>query len=80
MPSGVSPTTYRGIIEVRNANNDDVLGYISKNLFGGSQYIIDIFDSAVIVNFVAGEGAATSTQIEITTEVNQIKNQPASAW
>lgn len=57
-----------------------MLGYISKNLFGGSQYIIDIFDSAVIVNFVAGEGAATSTQIEITTEVNQIKNQPASAW
>jgi len=64
-PSDLPPQTkktYNGIIEVRNSANDNLLGYIGKNLVnGGAQFGIDSSrDNAVPVSFQTGPSGSGS--------------------
>jgi hypothetical protein len=63
-------TTYRGIFQVTNAANNQVLGYISKSTFSQAQYRYQPNESdAVIVTFQAPSGQTSLTGVEVTATV-----------
>ena len=66
-PVQVDKVTYTGVIEILNANNGHVIGYISKNLGnGGTQFVYDpSISNALIVSFQT-DGTGDGTQLDIS--------------
>ncbi|PVF94002.1 WSC-domain-containing protein [Serendipita vermifera] len=66
-------TTYRGILQVVDAGNGAVLGYISKHLAnGGVQYALGNEADAVHVTFQGTLAATSFRGVELTAEVCSI--------
>lgn len=60
--------TKQGIVQVTNAANGAVLGYISKNSFSGAQYRYQPNEvDAMAISFDAPQGATSVTQARITS-------------
>ncbi|KAH8814554.1 hypothetical protein DL96DRAFT_416441 [Flagelloscypha sp. PMI_526] len=62
-PSDLPPVPYSGIIEVHNADNGNLIGYISKNLVnGGAQFGYDpSIANALLVSFELPAGATSGS-------------------
>jgi len=75
-PSSVPPVkiTHRGIIEVHNAGNGNLLGYISKNLGnGGAQYVYDpSLSNALSVSFDTDQTNSCSQ-----LDINAVDSNPS---
>ncbi|KAG8942476.1 hypothetical protein FRC04_003644 [Tulasnella sp. 424] len=77
-PSSLPPVTRAGIIEVHNAANDALLGYISKNLVnGGAQFGYDpAIANALLVSFQTPAGATGTVPTMDITAVNSNPSWP----
>jgi hypothetical protein len=70
VPSGVPLTNYRGTIQVQQASDNTVLGYISATSLNSAQLAYDPASAnALIVDFAVPTSATVTTQVEISTEV-----------
>jgi len=69
--SPLPKVTLRGVIQVTNAVDGQILGYISKNSFSGAQYRYQpSIGDALIVTFPINIGAITAVNVRITSEVS----------
>ena len=72
-PSALPMVNYRGVIEVTNTANGQILGFISKSSFNFAQYRYQpALDDALIVSFSIDSGVTAVNDVRITSEVSAL--------
>jgi len=62
----------RGVIQVKRADNQNLLGYISKNTFSKAQYRYQTLDDALVVSFALPAGAHSANNLNFKPENSDI--------